>query len=117
MNEFINKLISRLEEAKDRAKRHYNYGDLTAYRYAIEIVNQLAEEYADVKNSLTTDGWIPCSERVPEEPGDYLVQIDGTRMMIGHWNDGVFRFNSWFIASDRIIAWRPLPTPYRPEGE
>lgn len=45
MNEFIEKLIGRLEEAEERANRHYNYGDKTAYRHSIEIVNQLAEEY------------------------------------------------------------------------
>jgi len=43
MKEFIEKLIGKLEEAKGRANRHYNYGDETAYRHSIEIVNELAE--------------------------------------------------------------------------
>ena len=85
MKEFIDKLISRLEETKNRANRHYNYGDETAYIHSIEIVNQLAEEYkhctlcylqspceyqnenAILPNELLADenDWIPCSERLP----------------------------------------------------
>lgn len=97
MNKFIEKLIGRLEEAKNRANRHYNYGDETAYRHSIEIVNQLAEEYKQhndqdlmiveslpslypmmqpfeveaihrvVERGKNNNGWIPCSDRLPED--------------------------------------------------
>lgn len=45
MKEFVDKLIGRLEEAKDRANRHYNYGDEIAYSYSIQIVKELAENH------------------------------------------------------------------------
>lgn len=59
MKEFIDKLISRLEEARNRANRHYNYGDETAYRHSIEIVTELAEEY---KVSEMSTGSEDCCE-------------------------------------------------------
>lgn len=57
MKEFIDKLIERLEEAKAKAKL-WDFGGVCL---AIEIVNQLAEEY---KNKVMIDGqycWQTCS--------------------------------------------------------
>lgn len=67
------------------------------------------------------DGWILCEERLPEEPkkgGDikqYNVTIEGAEestslFYIGHgtWRD---EDCNWY----KVIAWQPLPAPYRPE--
>ena len=77
------------------------------------------------------DGWIPVEERRPERTLDekikesyqkYLVFIDGVDgwdidiAVYDFWND-----KKWREAHDRygeienVIAWRPLPEPYRPE--
>jgi hypothetical protein len=34
----MDSIVEQLEEAKERSNRHYNYGEETAYRHAIEIV-------------------------------------------------------------------------------
>lgn len=60
--------------------------------------------------------WIPCSERLPEEDGEYLVtDVSGGVATVtetyfitdcdgdGHWG-----------ALD-VIAWMPLPEPYKEE--
>ena len=65
--------------------------------------------------------WIPTSERLPSEQGDYLVTIP-------MWNDSyvdVLYFNhdkfyevndEWGdVAYDDAVAWMPLPKPYRAE--
>ena len=57
MKEFIEKLIGRLEEYRN-FEDHDNL-DRQCIDGAIEIVKQLAEEH--------NGGWIPCSERLPEE--------------------------------------------------
>lgn len=57
--------------------------------------------------------WIPCSERLPEENGEYLVTRE---------SKGIYKFvdivkktnTSGDIASD-IVAWMPLPEPYKGE--
>ena len=98
---------------------------------AIEIVKQTAAEY--------NNGWIPCSERLPEEGGYYLVTYDG-------WSNGDYlpkfddtyvrrlhyqkseRFTGWNhprCCDDKaendtnreVIAWQKLPRPYQPKGE
>lgn len=84
---------------------------------AIEIVNEVAEEY--------NNGWIPCSERLPNEYGEYLytdindevhegcfAPYDG--VLIGGWStchaDGVVS-----LPDNEVIAWQPLPAPYKKE--
>ena len=63
-----------------------------------------------------TGGWIPVSERLPEEMGTYMTTIDygehglvtGQRYYYGRglkWND------------ECVIAWMPLPDPYKAESE
>ena len=61
------------------------------------------------------DEWIPCSERLPEEYGEYLV----TKRTIG-WNceeygsnDIAYFDSDGFHKADKVTAWMPLPEPYK----
>lgn len=58
--------------------------------------------------------WIPCSERLPEGFGEYLV----TKKTIG-WKcveynsiDIAYFDNDGFHKADKALAWMPLPAPY-----
>lgn len=56
------------------------------------------------------NGWIPCSERLPEKYGRYLVCNDGFAWIADFFN------STWFGKRCRysdVIAWQPLPTPYK----
>ena len=56
--------------------------------------------------------WIPCSERLPKETGEYLV----TKISIG-WNYEDYTENDiayWdnhkgFCKEEKVIAWMPIP--------
>ena len=101
---------------------------------AIEIVKQEAEKFGTDIN-VVSNGWIPCSERLPEESGYYLVTYHD-------WSDGNFlpkyddtyvrrlhyqiseHFVGWNYpknVDDRaendchkeVIAWQPLPEPFK----
>lgn len=60
--------------------------------------------------------WIPCSERLPKETGEYLV----TKISIG-WNCKDYTENDiayWdnhkgFCKAEKVIAWMPILEPYR----
>ena len=60
--------------------------------------------------------WIPCSERLPEKNGNYLVTVeanDGTAsikfQMVDHYGP------KWLHEGEheKVIAWMPLPEPYQ----
>ena len=70
--------------------------------------------------SAQPERWIPCSERLPEELGDYLVSIkrvgwnfeEYVENDIAYWDD-----LEGFHKADKVIAWMPLPEPYKGEQE
>ena len=133
MKEFVEKLIGRLEnrikynelchKEFPNAKMSFTYEvQINAYKNAIEIVNQLAEEY--------NNGWIPCSERLPIGEG-YRKKIDGVyyyKQIVTTTNDSdVSMCIGWYDQEDKQwydieglpyhpIAWMPPIEPYQ-KGE
>jgi hypothetical protein len=121
MKEFIEKLIGRLEEARDwysSAQLVYCHNPVyvesfinreAAMNLAIEIVNQLAEEYKG--------GWIACGERLPEVATCYLVTEEVTVNSKKQYVTDIRLFGTedeWLCPSNRkIIAWQPLPSTYK----
>ena len=79
-----------------------------------------------IDNAPPVDEWIPVSERLPEERGMYLVtekefaigdrnhsgkfkvKTEQVEFHDGKWNRAKFY---------EVIAWQPLPEPYKKEGE
>ena len=58
-------------------------------------------------------GWIPVSERLPEENGRYLCSYkykEGECIDFGSFKDG-----TWYVKG--AVAWMPLPEPYKAESE
>ena len=115
-------LIERLEERRKNIKRAMNkFGPTTelvnmdrAFIQTIQDVNQLAEEH--------NNGWIPCSEKLPGEPNNYLV-TQYNENAIDEYCNGYrverifFDDNGWWDNIDcdcgwTIIAWQPLPKSY-----
>lgn len=120
MNEFIEKLIGRLEEREVQAYAKTDGGaTYTAYRNAIEIVNQLAEEY--------NNGWISVDDALPEltEGTEYFKQSPCCYVTLKWWDGDVTESVGWYNQSGvwnddsercKVIAWKPI-APYQPKGE
>ena len=122
MEKFIEKLIARLEEARSMNNgwedEPYFGGQATAYDHSIEIVNELAEEH--------NGGWIPCSERLPENNKVVLCWVKSTTIasgetfIIGSCDRGFWFLQTYEIGHHHfpiedyeVVAWQPLPEPYK----
>lgn len=61
--------------------------------------------------------WIPVEERLPEESGYYLVQLS-KKLESEDWSDRVVVLydgeeKEFMCYASIIIAWQPLPEPYK----
>ena len=77
---------------------------------AKQIVQEVAEEY--------NNGWIPCSERLPDDfmSMEYLTTVNG------HFYPEINYYcvvnHKWFSSRKTtkevdVIAWQPLPEPFK----
>lgn len=63
--------------------------------------------------------WIPCSERLPEENGVYIISYEDAVTWL-EWFNGKWFFypsNPAREETGTIIAWMPLPQTYKQEVE
>lgn len=69
-----------------------------------------------LKGLPSAQQWIPCSERLPEEKGRYLITTKRFGDFVVDWN--IFMIGTkiiqegWLYSGD-VIAWMPLPEPYK----
>ena len=75
---------------------------------------------AEVVSAEAVQRWIPCSERLPNESGDYLCTIpldaDETYTEVLTFYKGRFYEDDdeWGATyHDDVLAWMPLPKPYK----
>lgn len=89
----------------------------------------MAERIEEIIRKHINDGWIPVEERLPDESdGLVLIQVNGKpkenitlhnalelACYIAEGNEGwiLEEYPEW--ENPDVIAWRPLPEPYRPE--
>lgn len=123
-----------------------SFGSMNAYTNAIEIVKQAAAEYNNgwipcsehhpkaekevfiltAKGNMTTamyeDGtihsgdsiwnWFDCDFEYDEDADDYIISE-------GWWEYRHFNPDEVYnnLVDEEVIAWKPLPEPYKPKGE
>ena len=88
-------------------------------------VSDVVQLLRELPSVTPTQKWIPVSERLPEKNGKYLAYIINKKdtnlqyIMTCEYYEGDLW--NWFpdddCASDNVVAWMPLPEPYKTESE
>lgn len=101
--------------------------------YDKEIADKLWEGWHEctiavdrlINNAPTIEPkWIPCSERLPSENGDYLVTLEnGVVKILGYsttqrttYPKGFYYIKdgfSWRHVQNPVVAWMPKPEPWK----
>ncbi len=66
----------------------------------------------DIEHAPTVNQWIPCSERLPENGHYYLWCSDMGHVKSDYYWNG---FEDGMKYGYNIVAWMPLPEPYKME--
>lgn len=96
-----------------------------------ECDEYIKERAKDIIRKHINDGWIPVEKRLPEgkgNDGELIVTDKDGRVWSGIYygiteeTDEEPCFHKWdeemrYCYKPDVIAWRPLPEPYRPEPE
>lgn len=85
--------------------------------YRLDYVLEWKKQYFELVESEAgaDQGWIPCSERLPENAMNVIAQFSsGTVTELRYAGNGIFE-GIYEYSTRVIIAWMPLPEPY--EGE
>ena len=89
------------------------YRDEDHIDYNVAIADAL--NVIDEQPTVDIPQWIPCSERLPEENGRYLVTNSAWGAMKVDWN--AWMDGAWLYPNTKPIAWMPLPEPWKGEAD
>ena len=116
MNKAFEKILEKLEELHERYINQYGIVGGNPMAFSVKVCMGIVQEVAEEYNG----GWIPCSERLPEEYGEYIVWwTDITKSKYYEIVEYEPR-NGWIgdipqavEGKYSVIAWQPLPEPFK----
>lgn len=130
IKERIEKLNMADNMCRENAERNKNFESVKYFQslmFATERAESIIEDIIrSHMDEAKNDGWIPCSERLPNEiefqeaycrnqyAAEFLVTIKGATRPTTLY----FKNNSWFDEQRnyyKVVAWQPLPAPYKGE--
>ena len=86
--------------------------------YRLDYVLEWKKQYFELveREAGADQGWIPCSERLPENAMNVIAQFsDGTVTELRYAGNGIFE-GIYEYSTKVIIAWMPLPEPYKEDN-
>ena len=120
----INELIKRLRERSD----YFEWsgcavnGVIKDLRQAADTIEELSAKLHNANMERSTayynNGWIPCSERLPEDSRDVILTTRSSVVGVGCFTASDGKWVQWYSGGGilvDVIAWMPLPEPYREE--
>lgn len=113
----LEKILGEIEELK-RNQDSKNQDFVTGYISALSTVEGVIAGLDEAKdiNVPSNDGWIPVEDGLPEEKMEVLCCFEnGTvQSLWQNWkNDGLGDYFDDDLIPTEVIAWQPLPEPYK----
>ena len=106
----LEKILEEISEVeKEYVTGHKVLYALGATGMATEISGIIRSHMDEVLDN--NDGWIPVGERLPED-GKEVLCTDGKYIYLVEYDADL---DAAFGEADGIIAWQPLPKPYKEE--
>lgn len=111
----LEKILEEIKAHRNFASECGNFNVASAFELCVEIIRK-----------HMNDGWILVEERLPEEKKSVLVQWEKYDrhlnvtltyldvMWLDDADEKVFETING-VPNGKVIAWRPLPEPYRPK--
>ena len=137
----LEKILEEMRGIKDGNRKEKLYAKYPPNSKDQKVLNAYSQGYedgtdnfynavVDIIRKYMNDGWIPVEERLPEEeiPTPKLVTALVPDRKARWDNSETFSLivdtdvydpdymGKWEYYKKNVIAWRPLPEPYRPEG-
>ena len=120
----MNVLEKIFEELEERG--NIQFSSYSKPLIAVEDVLKIIRSHMDDEDN---DGWIPVEDGLPEDCEEIvLVQVSG-KMAENIWFDNAFELatyvngEGWILENypewenPKVIAWQPLPEPYKPKKD
>ena len=120
-----------MSHIKDRLSDYHDFMKKLVDDHQMVLASDVLEMIEQLKDDLEQDekenGWIPAKEK-PTEYGQYLVTFKkNTKVYIAEYGIcqmpvtvlgqpigcGWYSSTGYYYAEDSIVAWRPLPEPYK----
>ena len=112
MNKAFEKILERLEATKDIAQDD-SVAEIVSTRIwnkAIHMAKKIVQEVAEECNG----GWIPCSERLPKYGEVVMCSCSNGGITISCiTHRGVNQSKVVRFGSHSVVAWQPLPEPFK----
>ena len=126
-NEVLEFTIKTLEQepcddtvSREAVKELFQEGSVMGVYYFLGI-----DKLPSVTTASKKEEWISCDEKLPK-PNElvdnvrkyYLIQDEyGDMHVASYLRNGWISIDSFYTLEDDVIAWMPLPEPYKAESE
>ena len=112
----LEKILEEIDETIERyGKNPYIDGKVTDLCYGLNIAKDIIRKHMN-------DGWIPVDERLPtkeeceKDNNEFLVQTDTGKRFSCEYDPLANGYdNPLWCCNIPVVAWQPIPEPYRPE--
>ena len=96
-----------IEKIKEKIMQDRRIGRSSLEAF-LEIFKEVEAEYGN--------GWIPCSERLPENHNNIIICTANGYVNTGYYGTSKFLDMNSYPYED-VVAWMPLPEPYKENHE